>query len=174
MTDIHWISTYGGRFIVLEESLLSEWHGFPDDGRDPLDTSHDYGRACALDGLAATLNVGEGVGLVFGENKCGGVWSLAELPILFEWIYADNEDAVVSALSVVPNILEPDETTEYSIGRGPLVVFDSAFAGVEFEPQHSHRFVMPEGDYLVASTIYEPNDNTGLILHRFLATNRPH
>jgi len=40
--DIHWISTYGGRFVVLPDAALSSWHGFPDDGRDPLDAASTW------------------------------------------------------------------------------------------------------------------------------------
>ena len=167
-TDVNWISTYGGRFIVLADSLLSDWRGYPDESADPLDTSHDYGRACATSGYAATIPVGSDSGLVFGENESGGVWLHSSLPILFEWVCADSADAVVAAISRLPERLPHDETTEFEVTSDKLVVFDSAFAGDEYEPQHSCRFAIRPARYLVGSSYYKPNDNTGLIIHRFL------
>ncbi len=166
-TDITWISTCGGRFIVLSDSLLSDWHGCPDDA-DPLDTSHDYGRACATSGYSSTLRVGAGNALIFGENKLGGVWLRRSLPILFEWVYANDENAVIAAMDNLPNDPTVDDTTDFTVDSDSLVVFDSVSTGLDFEPRHSCRFSVPVGRYIIGSTYFKPDDETGLILHRFL------
>lgn len=165
-SEIKWISTNGGRFICLPESLLPDWHGFPDEGADPLDTSHDYGRACATTGYAEVLAVGDGAGLVFGENELGGVWLGDHPPIVFEWVYANDEDAVVSALRSLPDDIPVDDV-QFTVPTGSLVVFDSAFSGSDFEPQHTCTFPITPGQYSVGSAYLEPNNETALIVHRF-------
>lgn len=167
---INWISTYGGRFIVLPDALLPDWRGYFDENADPLDTSHDYGRACATSGYTASLAVGTGQALVFGENKTGGVWFGRSLPILFEWVYADDEAAVIRALKDLPNDMAVDAAIDFEVFDNELVVFDSAFSGSDFEPQHSCRFSVKPGRYVITSTFYKPDDVTGLIIHRFLHT----
>lgn len=165
---IHWISTYGGRFIALPDASLSHWRGCPDDGRDPLDASHDYGRACDTSGYADLLAVGEIHALVFGENKSGGVWLGSPHPVLFEWICAESEAAVVDVLDQLPVDLEVNATIQHTVTSDHLNVFDSAFPGTALEPHHSCRFSIQPGTYAIASSIYKPNADTGLIIHRFV------
>ena len=167
-SEITWISTYGGRFIALPDSSLAMWQGFPDDGRGPLDTSHDYGRACDTIGYATTLQVGETTALVFGENDYGGVYSEDQIPLIFEWVYADSADDVLRAIKELPQSLHSDSTLKFKVESDHLNVFDSAFAGCEYESQHSCRFSIKPGHYSVASTLYEPSENIRLIIHRFL------
>lgn len=166
--DIQWISTYGGKFIILPDQLLPAWNGYSDDTLDPLDTSHDYGRACGASGHASEIPVGTGVGLVFGENETGGVWLGSTSPIVFEWVYADSDNTIVELLENLPSDLTADSKTAFHVAADTLTVFDSAFSGLDFEPQHSCRFAIKPGSYIVASTYYEPDDSTGLIIHRFL------
>ena len=170
LTDrrIHWISTHGGRFIALPDASLSHWRGCPDDGRDPLDASHDYGRACATSGYADLLAVGESHALVFGENTSGGVWLESPHPVLFEWMYAASKDMVADVLDQLPVDLEMNATIQHTVASDHLNVFDSAFPGTEFEPKHSCRFSIQPGNYAIASSIYKPNADTGLIIHRFV------
>ncbi|MBB3210528.1 hypothetical protein FHS27_006375 [Rhodopirellula rubra] len=165
--DVHWISTYGGRFIAMPDALLAEWHGCPDDGRDPLDTSHDYGRACSTTGYVAHLPIGQSTAIVFGENKSGGVLLGCGTPIVFEWIYADSPDAVVAALQRLPDDIAVDAELPFHVDSDHLNVFDSAFAGCDFEPQHSCRFLIKSGRYVIGSSLYEPNTEIGLVVHRF-------
>ena len=166
--QINWISTYGGRFIALPDSALPAWRGFPDDGRDPLDTSHDYGRACDTSGYANVLAVGDTQALVFGENDYGGVYLSNQFPIMFEWIYADSPDDVLLALQNLPEDLENDSAIDIAIASDHLNIFDSAAPGCEYEPQHSFRFSIAPGAYTVTSHLYEPSENIGLIVHRLI------
>ena len=166
--DVHWISSCGGRFVVLPDSSLADWRGYPDDGRDPLDASHDYGRACAATGYASMLPVGKIHALVFGENESGGVYLGRKHPILFEWIYADSTDAVIGALQRLPDGFDSDAELQFDVTSNHLNVFDSAFSGLDFEPQHSCRFPIQPGRFTIASTLYEPYEDTGLIIHRFI------
>ena len=166
--DIHWISTYGGRFIALPDLLLPAWRGYSDETLDPLDTEHDYGRACAAPGYAAGIPVGSGVGLVFGENETGGVWLRSKSPIIFEWLYADSDSSIAEILEGLPDDITADNEMEFNVIADTLTVFDSAFSGVDFEAQHSCRFAIDPGQYTIASTYYEPSESTGLILHRFM------
>ena len=166
--NVHWISTYGGRFIAIPDPLLAEWHGFPDDGRDPLDASHDYGRACSTTDYVAQLSVGQSNAIVFGENKSGGVLLGRRAPILFEWIYADSPDAVIATLQRLPDDLAVDSELRFHVASDHLNVFDSASAGCDLEPQHSCRFPIQSGHYVIASSLHEPDAETGLIVHRFI------
>ena len=152
---------------MLPDSLLPSWQGFPDDGRHPLDKSHDYGRACATAGYAELLSVGDAYALVFGENEYGGVWLGSRYPILFEMVYAESDDSVIDLLAQLPANLDAKESIEFIVASDHLNVFDSAFPGHEFERQNSCRFSVQAGTYAVESSVYEPNAKTALILHRF-------
>ena len=170
---IQWISTHGGRFIILPDLLLPAWRGYSDGSLDPLDTAHDYGRACAAPGYAAEIPVGNGAGLVFGENESGGVWLRSESPMIFEWVYADSEASIVEFLQSLPDDLAADSEVGFNVIADTLTVFDSVFSGKDFGPQHSCRFAIEPGQYNVASTYYEPDENTALIVHRFQRTPTP-
>ena len=165
---VQWISSYGGRFITLPDASLSDWSGFPDGGGDPLDVSHDYGRACATSGYAELLTVGDTCGLVFGENEFGGIWLESPYPILFEWVHAASEDAVVESLARIPADLDAEATLRFDVLSDHLNVFDSVFPGNELELQNRYRFAIQSGTYTIASSVYSPNDEIGLIVHRFL------
>lgn len=165
--QIEWISTYGGRFVVMPDSALSHWHGLPDDGRDPLDPSHDYGRANSTSGFTDLLSVGDAPVLVFGENELGGVWLNSAYPILFEWMYAESKGAVIEALSQLPSNLPTNESTKFRVTEDHLNVFDSASPGESFDRDQSCRFPIVPGNYTIFSAIYEPCEETGLIIHRF-------
>ena len=165
---MHWINSQGGRFITLSDELIASWSGYPADGRDPLDTSHDYGRACATNGLADILPVGTGQAIAFGENELGGVWLESSHPILFECVYADSKDSVIIALQNQPDDLEAQAELRFEHYADYLNVFDSAIPGAEVQKQPVCRFPVQPATYLVASAVFKPDDETCLILHRFL------
>ena len=153
---------------MMPDTLLAEWHGCPTDGRDPLDTSHDYGRACAIRGYAAPLRVGLSHAIVFGENESGGVMLCRRSPILFEWMYADSPDAVIAALQRLPDDLDVAADFAFRVTSDHFNVFDSADAGCDVQPQGSCRFPIESGHYVITSSVYKPDSNTGLIVHRFI------
>lgn len=151
----------------MPDALLDQWHGFPDDGRDPLDTSHDYGRACATRDYVAALRIGGCNAIVFGENRSGGVLLGHRAPILIEWIYADSPDAVVRILQCLPDDLASEAELDFRVTSDHLNVFDSVCTGRNFDPQQSCRFPIQAGRYVIASSFYEPDAETSLIVHRF-------
>jgi len=71
-------------------------------------------------------------------------------------------------LQRLPTDFDSDGTVKLTVSSDNLNVFDSAFSGQDFEPQHNCRFQIKAGQYTVASTLYEPHQDTGLIIHRLI------
>jgi len=64
----------GGPHIILPFSLRSHWKGY-EGQENPLDPSHDYGRACAIADRFALMQVGNGQGLVLAQSPPMVAWS---------------------------------------------------------------------------------------------------
>ena len=62
-----------------------------------------------------------------------------------------------------------DAESPFHVESDHLNVFDSAFAGSDFEPQHSCRFPIKSGRYVIGSSLYEPDTETALVVHRFIS-----
>lgn len=86
----------GGPHIILPFVLRSCWKGY-EGQENPLDTSHDYGRACAIEESFAFIQVGDGQGLVLGQSppmvavlpKSSSKATVIDLFILRSWSSMD-------------------------------------------------------------------------------------
>jgi hypothetical protein len=121
-----WASTMGGPLLVLEELRLGAWGGLE---------SGDYDRACAVTEEVETLAVGDGVGLVLGDEPAmTAVGTRSDGLILVRWHAADDA-AMVERAIVALEVGEPVEAEDTGVlvaWEGPaLIVFDSVEPGVE-------------------------------------------
>lgn len=164
-----WIESYGGPFICIPAELLHEWNGLSDPDADPLDPSHDYGRACALSGFADTIPLGAARALVFGESETAALWCDKNNHLVFvEWLYANDESEIVAALREMPANMEPDAVIGFDTRFEKHVVFDSVMPGRDCDHHGAIRFALRPGHYVIASRCYRPNDQIGLTVHRIL------
>lgn len=148
---------------MLEESLLKYWRGF--DLRENPDHITDYDRACQVNEYVGTIAVDSGYGLVLGGEPFQTAWLQFPETIMVCWDHAENETAVVEALSNLPSGNWEDTEVEIQFSGGKLILFDSAFD--ENEIDESLEIEVPKGKYKVQTFHYVPNKQTSMILHRF-------
>ena len=137
-------------------------------GRNPPDTSHGQGRVCATTGYFAPVPVGISQALIFGQSESIVGVTGRQCPILFEWIHAESPDAVIGALRRVPDDFKADTELTFDVTSDRIKVFEFTFSGGEFEAQPGRQIPVAPGLYVIASTLYTPDDDTGLIIYRFV------
>ena len=126
------IDSNGGPLVLVPNSLLSNWRGVPlDSGVDPLDPSHDYGRACALRGWLGALEVNGATVVVVGDEPNTTYFAThpSGQPMLVRWRAAESEDELFAAANALEVEGPPDETLDWTCNERDLRLFDSAFAG---------------------------------------------
>jgi hypothetical protein len=121
-----WASTLGGPLLVLEESRLSSWRGFE---------GGDYERACAVRGDVGRIDVGDGHGLVLGDEPAMTAAAVRPDGVVFvRWHAADDPPEVERAIAAVERSATVDAADEGLVlhWHGPaLIVLDSVEPGGE-------------------------------------------
>ncbi|MGW2111166.1 immunity 21 family protein [Streptomyces sp. NPDC001948] len=136
----NWVESMGGPLILIPVSALDAWHGCTEggmtvgDGVDP----DDYDRACAVDGLAGAIAVGEGrpQALVLGDEPATTCY-MPEHHAFLRWLAADSETGLKAAAEAVLT----DPATQWEecgmwITDGPAVLMDSAEAGTDLNVEY--------------------------------------
>ena len=166
--SIVWIESAGGPILLLEENLLAHWQGC---FSNSIDTPTDYDRACAVNDYIGVIAVDSGHGIVLGEEPFSTAWwpstKLGE-GVLVRWVYAENEAAVIRALDNLPNAAWLRTNVEVQVSNGKLILFDAACSGSNIDEQL--EIEIPKGCYVAETLHYQPDEQTSLILHRFVAT----
>lgn len=175
-----WIASEGGPLLLLAREYLQYWEGTepPTGGRtiearfrwsgQPDAPATDYDRACDIDDYLGLVNVGPGQALVLGDEPLATTWwSAGETGgMLVRWRYARDEEAVVQALAHIPETIWEPTQLVLTGGPEPMYLFDAAEPGAEVD-----EYLVVElgpGQYTLATGVYEPDDYTALVLHRFL------
>ena len=167
VSSLPWLESAGGPLLLLEESLLTLWHGCFSNSQD---TPTDYERACNVDDYIGVIGVDSGHGIVLGEEPFSTAWwPSAELGngFLVRWVFAGNEAAVTHALKDLSNTAWRRLGVGFQVSNGKLILFDAACSGSDID----ERLVIeiPKGWYAAETLHYEPDEQTSLILHRFVA-----
>ena len=104
-----WIQSNGGPLLLLPAELLRQWGGT---------ATADYERACTVQDEIAVLDVGNGVGLVLGDEPHQTAWAPADDGgLLVRWVYADDEADVWAAVDTIrESDFEPSSVTSFVIG----------------------------------------------------------
>jgi hypothetical protein len=157
---LRWINSGGGPLLLLEKSLLPYWGGAYTSNGDT-----DYDRACAIEGYIGLIEVGDGNAIVLGDEPLQT--SLLRLPneeglMVIRWEFAPDEFAVLNALGHEGVRQQADISVSFK--GGPLVLFDSAYSGLEIED--SLETTLRPGSYQLDTMRLQPNKQTSLILHR--------
>ena len=164
--ELTWIESAGGPLILLEEPLLSHWHG--------IDTD-DYDRSCGIDDYLGLLDVGSGRALVLGEEPMATAWQLLSGPaegVLVRWQFADDEASVVEALADLSKVSWEATGIVFDVADSSLVLFDAACPGKDPDCNSTGcklNILLNEKQYLIETAHYTPNENTALFLHRFVS-----
>ncbi|MEV0645159.1 Imm21 family immunity protein [Phytomonospora sp. NPDC050363] len=125
-----WVDSLGGPLIVLPATLLPDWRGSAAED-EPADADDDYERACAVDEYAAAIPVGDGEGLVLGDEPAMTCY-LPEHRAFLRWIAADSEtDLFARAAEVLADPTATWQDCGMWATDGPAVLMDSVYAGPE-------------------------------------------
>ncbi|WTH19836.1 immunity 21 family protein [Streptomyces anulatus] len=128
-----WVESMGGPLIVVPVSALDAWRGCTETGIMVGDATapDDYDRACAVDGLAGVIAVGENgaQALVLADEPATSCF-LPEYRAFLRWLAADSE----AGLKVAARAVLADPATEWEecgtwSSDGPATRMDSAEAG---------------------------------------------
>ena len=174
-----WIASEGGPLLLLTREYLRYWEGTdPPTGdrtiearfrwtRNPAAPATDYDRACDIEDYLGLIDVVPGQALVLGDEPLATTWrSLGPTGgMLVRWSYAPEEAAVVQALARIPDAIWGPAQLVLTVGPEPLYLFDAAYPGAEVE-----EYLVVElrpGHYTLATGVYEPDDLTSVVLHRF-------
>lgn len=189
MRKLRWVQSAGGPLLLLPVSLRRRWSGI-EPTKDPLNDAKfrwdetmavpsDYDRACDVSGLLTKLDIGDGYGLVLGEQPLSTAWLSAEGQpggLLVRWYYGDSQAEVERSLQDVPARLFRHSKLVFTFTGRMAVLFDSAIPGRElpgWQKESFCRFRLAAGRYAVSTAEYSPSDETKLILHRLAPLNRP-
>ncbi|WP_116244700.1 Imm21 family immunity protein [Nocardiopsis sp. FIRDI 009] len=170
-----WVESLGGPLVVVPVSALAAWGGGTTTGvLMGGDVPDDYDRACAVDGLAGVLPVGDGGGqaLVLGEEPDTSCY-LPEHRAFLRWLAADSESDLRSAAEDV--LADPaarwDECGTW-VTDGPAVLMDAAVPGAELNEVYPDGGVpeqapvsLPPGRWRVRATQAwaDPDTCVGLV-----------
>lgn len=167
-SSIVWIESAGGPLLLLEENLLAHWQGCFSNSED---TPTDCDRACDVDDYIGVIAVDSSHGIVLGEEPFPTAWwSLARLGegLLVRWVYAENETAVIHALEDLPDATWLRTDVEFQVSNGMLILFDAACSGSDIGERL--EIEIPKGCYVTETSHYQPDEQTSVIIHRFVAT----
>ena len=128
----------------------------------------DYERACEIADYLGVLRVGSAYGVVLGEEPFATTWwhcQKSGLNLIVRWVYAESETKVLDALNSLPTDHWLTTDVELEID-GELMLFDAACPFGEIDNSVTIR--IPQGCYIAETLHYNPNEETSLILHRFV------
>ncbi len=130
-----WVASAGGPLLVLESRRLRDWGG--------LETG-DYDRACATTSVVDAIEVGDGLGMLLGDEPAmTAVVERADGLAFVRWHAADDVDAVERAIVAMqrsPTMQGTPTGLSFEWTDDALVVFDSVEAGSE-----QTQFSLPPG-----------------------------
>ncbi|MEW2121056.1 Imm21 family immunity protein [Streptomyces sp. NPDC005474] len=146
--ELNWVASMGGPLIVIPVSALQEWSGCTEAGMVIGDTEDpdDYDRACAVDDLAAVIDVGLGGAraLVLGDEPARACY-LPERRAFVRWLAADSDAELLAAAE---RLLDDPTTSWEAAGLwetdGPAMLMDSADAGADLDRPYPDRPELPE------------------------------
>jgi hypothetical protein len=157
---MEWITSEGGPLIIIGRKSLADWQGIE---------SNEYDRACAVDDYAGVINVSTSQALVLGDEPCQtAIYHSKSLGVLIvRWQWAKSESSVQNIVECLTaeDFKKAEEETDYRVDDSSLLLFDSVSAG---DGVTGMSLSLPEATYRVATICYAPDDDTSLILHRFI------
>ena len=184
MDKLKWIESAGGPFILISKKVVGFWSGIlnrnsylanrdgeVEEAEDFLDPNEaDYGKACLIEGWLGLTIVNDENVLVLGDEPINTTFFFsADKPILARWSYGENTEFVNNLLlsADIDFIDNWEFVLEFNITSDKQFLFDSACSQNMLNDEEYLEINLKSGVYKVSTTIYEPNDKTQLILHKF-------
>src|SRR5215203_1744748 len=106
---LSWLESGGGPLLLIPGEYLSLWEGIdpPTDGRQIVAKSRwnadnaaatDHDRACDVADYLGLIDIGDGNGLILGDEPLPTAWLPDEIAfggILVRWVHAESEQEVL-------------------------------------------------------------------------------
>ncbi|WP_327152131.1 Imm21 family immunity protein [Nocardia sp. NBC_01329] len=149
-----WVHSAGGPLLIAPESELGHWAGVEDaeDMDGAVETWGDYGRACSVRNYIGLVAVGSQQALVLGDQPARTTYLPGERVFLRGAAAGSDEELVDVVRRVLRDITwDPDEDLVWEV-REPVMLFDSAWAGAEIEPDNRLLVDLDPGSYRVRAT----------------------
>ncbi|MFD6585931.1 immunity 21 family protein [Streptomyces anulatus] len=174
-----WVESMGGPLIVVPVSALDAWRGCTETGVmvGNATAPDDYDRACAVDGRAGVIAVGENgaQALVLADEPATSCF-LPEHRAFLRWLAADSEAGLKAAAGAVlaDPATEWEECGTWS-SDGPATLMDSAEAGSALDTEHpgggkpsQASVALPAGRWRVRATHTKADEENGVGLVQML------
>ncbi|GIF48799.1 beta-phosphoglucomutase-like phosphatase (HAD superfamily) [Asanoa ferruginea] len=164
-----WIDSTGGPLVVVPTSVLPQWRGTGAYflANSDSDDWGDYGRACAVNGYAGLIPVGDVQALVLADEPAATTY-LADRRAFVRWIHARSEEELIG---LVPQAIEAaawEPVGEWVVTE-PVEMLDSALAGTE-EPRLA--ITVAPGTYQVRSAYIAPDQETAMVITQLIPAAR--
>ena len=147
----------------MERERLSLWRGIEND---------HYEMACAVDGYAQLIWLEKTPVLVLGDEPCQTTFEHIDQvgPVIVRWEWAENDDDVKNALAILrsSDFCNAEERVPIYVRDSDLMLFDAVESGQNAD---GIALCIEEGDYVLETITFSPDESISLILHRFLDCN---
>ena len=146
-----WVHSEGGPLLLLPLELAVSWRG--------VETG-DYERACEVDDYVGWISVGDGTGMLLGEEPHSTTWrQQTGGGDLVRWVFADDEAHIWSGLETDDSLFRREPEAFLVRESGTCLLFDSALAGDEAFDEQLEIHLLP-GRYAVESARLTLGENT--------------
>jgi len=160
---MRWISSSGGPLILLPRVAASLWRGVGDDSQLPS----DYDAACAIEDFTGIVRKNGHDILVLDDEPMQTCFVEHEAaPLLVRWMYAPDEEAVLTSLGTLGLEANPEETVKCGFSSGDLLLLDAAYDGRD--PIETLPVSIDPGEYNILTFIHKPSPEVALVIHRFV------
>lgn len=129
---MEWLNSTGGPLICAEETIAKHWMGI-DGNSAPDEPGNDYSRACQATEYLTLLNCNAGFVVVLGDEPLQSAFARLEdgsLAII-RWAYSKLAAVENISSELLINLQALSPPVSFKVMHGPLILFDSAFRGVE-------------------------------------------
>jgi hypothetical protein len=185
MDSLQWIQSTGGPLILISEKGYKSWSGIlsrtaylngrmeeAGDFLNPEET--DYGKACLVDDYTGLVDIGAEKALIFGDEPLltTAFFSLDHSLIVARCYYGASEATVDKFLhAFVPNSIDSWElATTFDAYSSQHYLFDAANCADNMD-ENSKNYLslnIKQGKYQVWTSVYAPDEQTKLLLHKFV------
>jgi hypothetical protein len=178
--NLKWIVSGGGPLIFMDQCFLQSWAGDSDvwQGKEALDSltyrvnMSDYDRACQVSDYLGVVNIGDGIGLVLGDEPMPTAWiagiSVEGGGVIVRGGSSIGEDWLHEIISGIPEE-SFDEGYSFAIISGRAVLFDSGCPGSDPDCLGTDCLLLIEleaGRYNVQTANYVNAQGIWLVVHR--------
>ncbi len=185
MPDLKWIQSAGGPLVVLPEEALNVWSGrykrdlylkgvFEEADNFLNRTEADYGKACSVDDFLGVIEGKKGSVLVLGDEPLPTTLyhsSKNEAGIARVYYGKENIEEVINGLSI-NKIIHWKFGLTVAFNSNNQFLFDAALAGEDLKNLDEFLSIrLTPGLYKVFTHVYEPDEETKLLLHRLTAAD---